>query len=185
MSVVVGLWIPYLAVNTMYPSAEFTYAAGLVVAVASVVVLLLGGIQPPGAGIRLARPGKLTIVVIPATTMLAVIGFALVDRIQPWEWKAILFAAPASAFAQELYFRAALPSALRRGWSLSPRAANVCQAALFAAWHARAFTVVAVPTAVVVVMLAFVVGLAWGTLAARDRTVFWVVSQHCFFLAVQ
>jgi membrane protease YdiL (CAAX protease family) len=92
--------------------------------------------------------------------------------------------APASAISQEVYFRAALLTVLRRQPG-GERSAVWLQALLFSLWHLRAFRVTSPLVATAVLAVVFVGGLFWGWQVARDRTVLYAVVQHATFLAVQ
>ncbi len=181
---VLALWVPYTALNTRYPGPGLTYALGLVCAVGALGILHRAGVPPHRCGVRLARLSRAG-----GALLAALAGFVpaalLVGRGQFDGWWAVAVHAPASAVAQELYFRAALLTALPSLCRGRPRWAVPAQALLFALWHARAFcTVPATPAAGALVLL-FVGGLLWGWQVQRDRTVLYAAVQHTVFLMIQ
>lgn len=181
---VVALCVPYVALNTLFPGPVVSYSGGLVIAGLALALLLRAGATPSVCGLRilpLSRQGALLLLLLSAFIPAAL----LLGRGQPFSVLDDLIYAPASALSQELYFRSALFVALR---SLLPgrfRAALVVQAACFAIWHIRAFTVVAALPALGVLFVTFLAGLLWGLQVARDRTILYAVVQHTLFLIVQ
>ena len=178
--VVVALWLPYLALNTAFPGPGLTYGLGLAIAAASVGALLLAGATSRELFLRpapLSRVGAVLLLAVLVTLPLAV----AVGRGQRLEWLGTFGAAPASAIAQEVYFRAALLAALD-GLSRGRHGVSV-QALLFAFWHARAFREVDPGPALLVLLGAGVVGLAWGWQVRRDRTVIYATIEHALLLA--
>src|SRR5262245_33874376 len=110
---VVALWVPYALLNTLFPGPALTYALGMALALAGLALLWLAGITPRACFVRLAPLSwrgalllGLLLVFIPAAL--------LAGRGQPPSWLDDIVYAPASALAQELYFRAALLAALTR-----------------------------------------------------------------------
>lgn len=181
---VVGLWVPYAALNTLFPGPLLTYALGLLLAALALGVLLRSGESPRALCLRLALPSRFGLLLL--LLMLAFIpGVLLAGRGQAFSALDALVFAPASALGQELYFRAALLVALARLCAGRPRLAVLAQAGLFALWHVRAFLVVAPLPALGVLLLTFVAGLLWGTQVSRDRTILWVAAEHTLFLIVQ
>jgi len=181
---VVVLWLPYIALNTLFPGPILAYTLGLLLAALALGALLLSGESPRTLPLRLAPPSRLGLLIL-LVMLLFIPAALLVGRGQPFNVLDDLVYAPASALGQELYFRAALFVALVRLCAERPRLAVPAQAALFALWHVRAFLVVAPLPALGALLLTFVAGLLWGAQVSRDRTILWTVAEHSFFLAVQ
>jgi hypothetical protein len=181
---VVALWVPYAALNTIFPGPLLTYAIGLLLAALAMSALLLSGDSPRTLSLRFASPSRFGLLIL--LLMLAFIpGALLAGRGQPFSALDDLVYAPASALGQELYFRAVLLVALARLFTGRPRLTVLAQAVFFALWHVRAFLVVAPLPALGALLLTFVAGLLWGAQVSRDRTVLWVAAEHTLFLIVQ
>ncbi|WP_374689800.1 type II CAAX prenyl endopeptidase Rce1 family protein [Promineifilum sp.] len=100
-----------------------------------------------------------------------------------WQWLPALVYAPASGIAQELYFRCALLSGLERALAGRARAALLLHAVLFIGFHLRTFRSITAPAIMLLVALVlFLGGLAWGWQVQRDRTAIWAMIQHSLFL---
>jgi hypothetical protein len=182
--IVVGLAAPYTLLNTLFPGPALTYALGIAIALLAVGALALAGIPPRELGMRLA-PLSLRGGAVLVLMLVFIPGAALAGRIQPLDWLGDLVYAPASALAQELYFRAALLGALSRLGRGDARLAIAAQAGLFALWHLRAFAVATIPQAVGVLALSLLAGLLWGWQARRDGTILYSFLEHTLFLIVQ
>jgi membrane protease YdiL (CAAX protease family) len=182
--IVIGLAIPYFALNTLFPGPLLSYTLGLALAGLAVGALLLAGLSPRELGLRLALPSRAGALVL--LLMLVFIPAALLaGRAQPLGWLKDLVYAPASALAQELYFRGALLAALAHLPRSNARLALVLQALLFALWHVRAFAVATVAQALGVLVLTLLAGLLWGWQVQRDRTILWSALEHTLFLIAQ
>jgi membrane protease YdiL (CAAX protease family) len=181
---VLVLWIPYLVVNTRFPGPVLAYALGMGLAMCSLSILWLSGISPQACAIRVAPLSRYGVGVL-AVLMLFIPMALLAGRGQQLRWLDDVVYAPASAIAQEAYFRCALLTALKRLTGGRVQRALVLQALLFALWHARAFRVVAIAPALGVLVLTFAAGLLWGLQVARDKSVLYAALQHTLFLIVQ
>jgi len=99
-----------------------------------------------------------------------------------WQWLPALVYAPASGIAQELYFRASLLPAFENLVG-KKFLAIVLHGLVFLAFHLRTFLSIGLqPIAIVVVLVLFAAGCAWGWQVQRDRTVVWAMLQHSLFL---
>lgn len=181
---VIALWAPYTALNTVFPGPVLTYALGLTLAGLALGALLLAGMGAAALYLRVAPPSVAGVIVLAALSLFVPIAL-LAGRGQPWNLLDDLVYAPASGIAQELYFRSALLPVLARLCGPRSRAALSLQALLFALWHVRAFRVAPVAPAIGVLAVTFVGGLCWGWQARRDRTIIYVAAQHALFLVVQ
>jgi hypothetical protein len=181
---VVLLWAPYVALNTLFPGPLLTYAVGLLIAALALGLLWRGGVAPSQCFVRvggLSRQGTVLLVALSIFIPAAL----LLGRGQPLSWQNDLVFAPASALGQELYFRAALFTACARLCRGNTTLALNLQAGGFALWHIRAFQVVAFAPASGVLVVTFVAGVLWGLQVARDRTIFYAALEHAIFLIVQ
>lgn len=181
--IVLALWAPYAVLNTIYPGPALTYGLSLLIACGAIGVLWWSGLSPRCCFLRrrlLSARGAFLLAVLSLFLPLAL----LAGLWQSFHALDALVYAPASAIAQELYFRAALLTVLLRQ-SGGERRAVPLQALLFSLWHARAFRVTSPPVAGTVLAVVFLGGLFWGWQVARDRTVLYAMVQHTLFLAVQ
>jgi hypothetical protein len=181
--IVVGLWLPYCALNTVFPGPQVTYALGLALAALGLGTLRLAGVALRASFVRLpplSRQGARLL----APLLLVVPLALLTHHAQPLRWRDDLIYAPASALAQELYFRAILLTALTYLCSGRERAALLLQAGLFALWHVRAFEVVPWELALGVLVATGTAGLLWGREAQRDRTMLYAAAVHILLLIV-
>ncbi len=181
---VVAIWVPYAALNTLFPGPIITYALGLLLAAFAIGALLLSGESLRTLYLRLALPSRVGLLIL-LPMLVFIPGALLAGRGQPFSALDDLVYAPASALGQELYFRAALLVALAHLCARRPRLAVVVQAALFGLWHVRAFLVVGPLPALGALLLTFVAGLLWGAQDSRDRTILWTAAEHTLFLIVQ
>ena len=182
--IVLALWAPYALLNTIFPGPALTYTLGLALALAAQATLGLAGASREARFLRLG-PLSWQGALILALLALFIPAALLAGRAQPFSPLDDLVYAPASALAQELYFRSALLVAL--DWLLDGRArsALTMQAALFSVWHVRAFAVVGLGPALGVLALTFIAGLLWAAQVRRDRTMVYAAFQHTLFLIVQ
>jgi len=100
----------------------------------------------------------------------------------------VFLLAPASAVAQELFFRAGLLPVMQRMFPGRPAAANLAHTTLFALWHVpKALIFSPINPFLGALMLAVVTGLAgfgWGWQVRRDRTIGWSTLHHWLMLSV-
>ena len=178
-----ALWAPYVVLNTIYPGPALTYGLSLFIACGALGVLWWAGLSPRCCFLRGRRPSARGALLLAALSLFLPLA-RLAGLWQPFHALDALVYAPASAIAQELYFRAALLTVLLRQTDGERRAVPL-QALLFSLWHARAFRVTSPPVAGAVLAGVFVGGLLWGWQVARDRTVLYALVQHTLFLAVQ
>jgi hypothetical protein len=182
--IVLALGVPYTILNVVYPGPLLTYTLGLLLALLALGALWLGGLSLGDCRLRLVRPSWRGLLLLLALCIF-IPGAFLAGRVQQQDVPAAMLAAVTSAFAQELYFRAALLTALERLRPAHPSRMVLLQAGIFAVWHARAFRVVTPAPASGVLLLAFVAGAAWGWQVRHDRTLAYAVLQHACFLFIQ
>jgi CAAX prenyl protease-like protein len=178
---VIALWPPYVALNAIFPGPPMTYTLGLALALLGLMILWLAGMPLRACYVRrapLSRQGALLLLVL----MVVVPSALLAGRLQPWRPLDDLVYAPASALAQELYFRAGLLIALSTVFHGRQNVALVTQSVLFGLWHLRAFTVVPPAPAIGIILATTIAGLIWGRETQRDGTMIYAAAQHTFFL---
>ena len=180
---VIALWLPYTALNTIFPGPVVTYGLGLALAILGLALLHFAGVSLRECFVRLAplsRQGALLLLIL--LPVLTVAWFA--DRLQPWSPLDDLIYAPASALAQELYFRASLLVALTMVFRGRKHVALLLQAILFGLWHLRAFATVPLAPATCIILATTVAGIVWGLQARRDGTMAYAAAEHALFLAL-
>lgn len=180
---VIALWLPYAALNTLFPGPLVMYAGGLVLALGGLGLLSLAGISPRECFVRLGMLSWWGVLLL-LPLMVVLPAAMLAGRLQPWSPVEYLIYAPASALAQELYFRAGLLAALTIVCHGRKHIALLLQAALFGLWHLRAFMVVPMLPAIGIILATTLAGLLWGLQAQRDRTILYTTAQHGLFLAL-
>jgi hypothetical protein len=180
---VIALWLPYAALNTIFPGPHVTYPLGLALAALGLLILRLSGLSLAECYVRVGTLSwrgalllLLVLVILPAAL--------LAGRIQPWRPLDGLVYAPVSALAQELYFRGGLLVALATVCRGRKRFALATQSALFGLWHLRAFLAVPVLPAAGIIVATAIAGLLWGLQAQRDRTMLYSAAEHTLILAL-
>src|SRR5262249_37226871 len=101
---VLALWAPYAALNTLFPGPLLTYALGLLLAALALGVLLRSGESPQALYLRLALPSRLGVLILVLLLLVFIPGALLAGRGQAFSALDALVFAPASALGQELYF---------------------------------------------------------------------------------
>lgn len=179
---VAALVAPYTALNVAPLEPFVRYAAGLVFAHAALGILVWAGLRRVpalGGAVSLLRAPLLR---VGFATLGAATLALLLDRGRPLDWLWVVLYAPASALAQELYFRGHLLAALDELYPNAPQAAVVLQAGAFAVWHARAFLEAEGVVATFFVAGTFAAGLIWGSLVRRQGSLASSVVTHTLAL---
>lgn len=180
---VVGLWLPYAALNTLFPGPAVTYALGLLGAACALVLLWRTGSGPRACFVRVAALSRSGAAIL-GVLSLYIPAVLLAGRGKGFDLLGDLVYAPASALGQELYFRSALLVALLRLCRSRPWLALSIDALLFGLWHVRAFRVIAWAPALGVVLATALAGLLWSLQVRRDRTMVYAFALHTLFLLV-
>ncbi len=188
---IVALVVPYVFLNLLALEPFVRYAAGLVLAHAALGILVWAGLpRVPARGRALSlrcrsilRAGFTTVTVVLGAVLVAMLLAVLLHRGRPIDWIWVGLYAPASALAQELYFRGWLLAALDELWPDAPDMAVALQAGLFALWHVRAFLEAAGVMAMLFVAGTFVAGLMWGLLVRRQGSLASSIVTHTLALA--
>jgi len=177
------LFAAYTGVEFVQP-LEPAYSL-LSLSIAILAVLVLGAVTFSRRSLRLrfAPLSRRGAALLAAATLLMLPILASSTGFVGWHWTAALVYAPVSGIAQELFFRACVLALLE---SMVPDNATIALFAhslAFVAWHMRTFTLLpSVPVGLLVAMVIFLAGLAWGRQVQRDGTVVWSMAQHSLFL---
>jgi membrane protease YdiL (CAAX protease family) len=179
---IVALLAPYTALNVATLDPFLRYAGGLVLAHLALHVAVWADFRRalPLNGTRQVAGGPLRRATFAAVLLLvaALVAGVLLVKGSPSDWLWIFLFAPASAFAQELYFRGTLLPALDELYPQARASAVVIQAVAFATWHARAFLEAEALAATLFVLVTFVAGLVWGHLVRRAGSLGAGVATH-------
>jgi membrane protease YdiL (CAAX protease family) len=173
------LWGIYSTFQIIFLDQPFVDLIGFLAGILAIAVLLTSGFSLTDCHLRFApiskRAAWLYVVIF-----LLWLGVVLPTGGKPhWDWQAIFIFAPATAIAQEIFFRSALLPVLFHtlkgnfGWAL------FIHSILFAIWHMGVLTTNAPPAAAMAVILVpFLISFAWGWQVHRDRTVLWAILHH-------
>ena len=178
-SITLLLWGVYTVFQIIFLDQPFVDLIGLLAGILAITILLTSGLSLTDCHLRVASISKKAGWLYVAIFLLWV-GVVLPTGGKPhWDWQSILIFAPATAIAQEIFFRSALLPALlhslkgKFGWAL------FIHSILFAIWHMGVFTTNAPPAAATaVVLVPFLISFAWGWQVHRDRTVLWAILHH-------
>lgn len=178
------MWLAYTLIESLLTAEPAHTALSLLPGLVSLAALTSAGLPE---ALRYARFGRLSSGGLAALGLVTLLLLPILLSGQWVGWRPLpaLVYGPASAVAQELFFRAALLAGLlmvfkRRRWL----ALNL-HSLLFVAWHLGTFQQIPMlgPKMVVGAVL-FLAGLGWGWQVQRDRTILWSTVQHGLFLAI-
>jgi len=179
---VVLLWIAFTAIQAINlddPAGTILFfAPGLL----GIMILIRAGWRREECYLRLAPLSGAGFLAL--TAFLPLIAPILLSG--NWvglNWVSFLVYAPASAIAQELFFRGTLLPLLLKVLKAKPLFVVFVHSLLFAAWHIPLAALTApLAGAVAVTVVTFFGGMAWGWQVQRDRTLVWAIVQHSLFL---
>ena len=188
--IVFFLWMVYTFIYTMdlggFAAALFELIPGLL------GVALLTGLGYKYSdrylqGKKLSRQGLIMLAVLCLGLLAPLIPALAEGQRASFHWLPVLVYAPASALAQELFFRSALLPVFIR-CSPTKRSGILLHAVLFGLWHLpRAYLASPINPflgAAAVSIVTFLIGMGWGWQVDRDKTIFWVLVQHTLFLMI-
>jgi hypothetical protein len=183
LAITLAMAIVYTVHDTLQMREPFFSLVSFLPGVLSIGALLASGFTREACGLTV-HPFSISGIAALALAFLLLVPILLSGTSVRWDPLAPLVYAPASGFAQELYFRSALLPALVKRWGGHRWPALVLHGLIFVAYHWRTFSSIgAIGPSVAVGMVLFLAGLAWGWESQRDRTVLWTVVQHSIFLA--
>jgi hypothetical protein len=181
------LWLVYTVIYTLPIPDVLAALLHLLPGFAAVAFLRASGFSSNECHLVMHRPSVKGISALALVT-LALAGPILTSAFVGFSPLAVFLLAPASAFAQELYFRACLLPAMHRALPGRPAAANLTHAALFALWHVpKALIYSPINPLVGALMIATVTGVAgfgWGWQVRHDGTISWSTLHHWLLLSV-
>ena len=176
------LLLPYSVYFAVGPRGAVGALLELLFGAAGVGALLLAGMTRHECYLRVAPLSR------PGAGVLLALGVLLVPVLvtgawEGWTWSGVLFFAPVSGVAQELYFRSSLLPSLVRIFD-RPTSGLLLQALLFALWHVGMLVQMSLGLAAVSALVLFLAGLGWGWQTLRDRTAVWAMAEHTVFLVL-
>jgi len=181
------LWLLYTLLYTLPIPEVLAAFVQLLPGVAAVFFLRHSGYSATECYLVMRRVSLKGIVAL-ALVSLALAGPILTSAYVGFTPLAVFLLAPASAIAQELFFRAGLLPAMHRMFPGRPGAANLAHAALFGLWHVpRAMIFSPINPFLGALMLAGVTGMAgfgWGWQVRHDGTIGWSTLHHWLLLSV-
>ncbi|MDD5469131.1 MAG: hypothetical protein PHS96_15185 [Anaerolineales bacterium] len=183
LAVVLLMALAYTAHDTLQIGEPLFSLISFVPGAISVWVLLAAGFSLEACNLAARWFSRRGIAVL-GLAFLLLLPVLLSGRLLPgWDPLATFVYAPASGVAQELYFRSALLPALKKGLGGRLWPALLVHCLIFVGYHFRTFrSIGAVGPAMVVGVVLFLGGLAWGWHSQRDRTILWTSVQHSLFL---
>jgi hypothetical protein len=177
----------YTVLDLLQPSEPLLTIFSFVPGAASFVALSATR-HPQGTRSSYIRLRKLSIrggVALGAATVLLLPILGSSSGFAGWRWIPALVYAPASGIAQELYFRASLLPVLESAVTSNPIYAVSLHSFVFVVFHLRTFfSIPSLPILLLVIVVLFSAGCAWGYEVQKDRTVVWAMVQHSVFLVV-
>jgi hypothetical protein len=185
LAVTLSMAVVYTVLDVIQPAEPLLSLLAFIPGVISIIMLLAAGLTRNELNLRLARLslpglGALAAVII---LLLPILGSS--SSWVGWQWLPALVYGPTSGIAQELYFRASLLPALERAFKGKKTLALFVHSAIFVGFHFRTFQALpSLPMALLVTVVLFLAGCAWGWQVQRDRTVVWSMLQHSLFLAL-
>lgn len=175
----------YTVLDTLQPSEPLQSLLAFIPGCISLLALVAAGLQRAALNLRLAAISWPGLAALVAATVLLLPILGSNTGWVGWRWLPALVYAPASGIAQELYFRASLLPALERVFAGSKLPALLAHAVIFVAFHFRTFrSIPSLAPAMLVALVLFLAGCAWGWQVQRDRTVIWAMLQHGLFLVL-
>jgi hypothetical protein len=96
----------------------------------------------------------------------------------------IFIDAPISGLTQELFFRSILMPVLIKYYNNNTRKAILTQTFLFSLWHIGVFWLAPWWAGLVVCVVPFLCGYAWGWQVQHDKTIIYTIIIHIVFLII-
>ncbi len=185
ITITLGMAVAYTLLGTLQPPEPVQSLLAFVPGGISLITLAAAGLSRSELNLRWATISRPGLYALGITTLLLLPILASSTGWIGWGWLPALVYAPASGIAQELYFRASLLPGLERLLGRRSALALVVHSAIFVGFHFRTFR--AVPTllfAMIVALVLFLAGCAWGWQVQKDHTVAWAALQHSLFLVL-
>jgi membrane protease YdiL (CAAX protease family) len=186
LSGILLLWLAYTTLQTLYVvgwiNEIWNGILGIIPGILGVGVLIIGGFRMQECYLQW-RPVSTKGAAALLLSLILLLPVFIAGRWRGWSPIAALIVAPASAIAQELFFRATLlPFLLAlfhgRLWS-----SLIIHSTMFGLWHiGPVFLGAPVWASLAVIAVPFLGGLAWGWQVQRDQTLVWAVIAHTMIL---
>ena len=181
ITLIMGVGITVL--DVFQPKEPVLSMLAFIPGVTSIVALSAAGLSRAELYLHPLKASRPGLVALAATTLLLLPILGSSTGWIGWHWLPSLIYAPASGIAQEIYFRASLLPALERALHGKKTIAIFLHALIFVGYHFRTFrSLPSMPIAILVASVLFIAGCGWAWQVQRDRTVFWAIGQHSFFL---
>lgn len=186
---VLGLWLIYTAIQSaslaQVIAEPFASIISLVPGLLGIILLLSTNFQPSDLYLRLGGISKIGVALYAAMIILSWFIVFPTGTYAGWRSVAALLYAPIGAISQELFFRAVLLPVLLLAFNGRTWLALIGHSILFGLWHiGTIFAGAPIPTALAVMFVPLLFGLAWGWQVMRDRTVLWSILHHGLLLFI-
>lgn len=183
--IILFLWVVYTVVYSLHPGDPLAVVLEIIPGILAVSTLVAAGFQREMTYLRIA-PISRTGATLLAASIIFMPAVWLTGRWTGWNWVDGLISAPASAIAQELFFRSGLLPILIATIKKRPFYAILIQSMLFAVWHIPNAYMGGAPVVgvIAVVVVTFLCGLLWSSQVQRDGTVIWVMIYHTLLLMI-
>jgi membrane protease YdiL (CAAX protease family) len=177
--------VVYTLIYSLHPGDPLAAVLEILPGILAVCTLVVAGFQQEMCYLRIA-PISRTGAAFLAASIIFMPFVWLSGRWTGWNWVAALILAPASAIAQELFFRSGLLPILIATVKKRPFYAILIQSMLFAVWHIPKAYMGGAPVIGVcaIVVVSFLCGLLWSSQVQRDGTVIWVMVYHTLLLMI-
>jgi membrane protease YdiL (CAAX protease family) len=177
--------VVYTVVYSLHPGDPLAAVLEIIPGILAVSTLVATGFQRETYYLHIAPISRAGAALL-AASIIFMPAVWLTGRWTGWNWAAALIFAPASAIAQELFFRSALLFILIATVKKRPFYAILIQSMLFAVWHIPNAYMGGAPVigVIAVVVVTFLCGLLWSSQVQRDGTIIWVMIYHSVLLMV-
>jgi len=185
LGVILYLWVIYTVVYNLHLSDPLAAVLEIIPGILAVGTLVVAGFQRETYYLRIAPISKAGAALLAVSIIFLPIVW-LSGRWTGWNWAAALIFAPASAIAQELFFRSGLLPILIATVKKRPFYAILIQSMLFSVWHIPKAYIGGAPVigVIAVVVVTFLCGLLWSSQVQRDGTVIWMMVYHTLLLMI-
>ena len=186
LGIILLLWVVYTVVYSLHPSDPLAVLLEIIPGILAICALSMAGFKREAYYLRFAPISKTGIIFLVASLISLPIMIPS-GRWIGWDWTAALIYAPASAIAQELFFRSALlPGLMAVTTKKGPIFALWLHSTLFALWHVPKAYLGGAPLGGIigVIVVTFLCGTLWGNQVQRDRTIIWATGVHFLILVI-
>lgn len=183
LAVTLAMGIGITVLDVWQPAEPLLSILAFLPGLLSIAALLASGLSLANLYLRFGWISLAGLLGLAATTVLLLPILGSSTGWTGWNWLLGLVLAPASAIAQELYFRGSLLPALEHALHGKQDKALLLHALIFVGYHFRTFrSVSSLPVTILIAIVLFAAGCGWGWQVQRDRTIVWAMVQHSLFL---